>query len=310
LEHLEVLRSTGEVARSIWENWVLLLDRFPFCRWSIKAPSFFDWVKSIPDYSEPVPVSTSQISTPSTLNVWAFFLAAQSAPQWLYPPQFKHLSSANLIAFSSAEILLLSALRCISAGAVYLATVPAWVPEGSLGEAGSLGDGSKSVPPPCFYVPSSTRYCWIWLFCFWPTVTNAGTSSCISPYVNMSFISWDTSIWWAFHRAKGCRSSLVAITWNWVYEWGNSRLFCWICHIFHLVVSTRWGSPILLPGVVYVVGSHPALSFRLSGCVAWSGPRLRPTGFCMQTTSFIVSWESWRASVKLPSAVKQSSLST
>jgi hypothetical protein len=30
-EHLEVLRSTGEVARSVWEDCVLLPDRFTFC---------------------------------------------------------------------------------------------------------------------------------------------------------------------------------------------------------------------------------------------------------------------------------------
>jgi len=30
-EHLEVLRSTGEVARSVWEEWVLLPDRFTLC---------------------------------------------------------------------------------------------------------------------------------------------------------------------------------------------------------------------------------------------------------------------------------------
>jgi len=30
-EHLEVLRSTGEVTRSVWEDCVLLPDRFTFC---------------------------------------------------------------------------------------------------------------------------------------------------------------------------------------------------------------------------------------------------------------------------------------
>jgi hypothetical protein len=29
-EHQEELRSTGEVAHSVWEDWVLLLDQFTF----------------------------------------------------------------------------------------------------------------------------------------------------------------------------------------------------------------------------------------------------------------------------------------
>ena len=35
-EHLEVLGSTGEVARSVWEDCVLLLDLFTFC-WCTEA---------------------------------------------------------------------------------------------------------------------------------------------------------------------------------------------------------------------------------------------------------------------------------
>jgi len=90
---------------------------------------------SFSDFSGPVPVPTSFSSGPAALNVEAFSFAAHSAALWLNPPQYRHLPSVNLFALSSAEILLLPALRSRGAGPVYPATIPVGAPAGLFGGA-------------------------------------------------------------------------------------------------------------------------------------------------------------------------------
>ena len=100
-----------------------------------------------PDCSEPVPVPTFFISAPAALNVWAFFLAIPSAALWFDPPQYKHLSFANLFAVFSAKILLLPTLMSICTGPVYPATVPAGAVSWVFGGVGGLGQEVKPIPP-------------------------------------------------------------------------------------------------------------------------------------------------------------------
>jgi len=114
-----------------------------------------------PDFSERSLVPNSLSCAPATMNLWAFFLATHCAALWLYPPQYKHLTSANLFTLSSAKVLLLPALSSIDAGPVYPSIVPAGAVSGALGWGGGLGE-VKPIPLPLFCAAFSARLCRIW----------------------------------------------------------------------------------------------------------------------------------------------------
>jgi len=174
---------------------------------STKAPSCLGWPNLFPIPQEPVPVPISSTSAPAAWKVRAFFLATHSSALWLNPPQYKHLPSVNLFTISSAAILLLPSLRSIGTDPVNKATFVAGAPAQSFGGAEGLGEEAKPVPPHLFCTAFSARYCRIWLSCFWPTVTEAGSSSGISLYLEESFVSLDNPIRRAFRKAEGFQST-------------------------------------------------------------------------------------------------------
>jgi len=68
-KHLEVRRSTGQVTRSVWEDRVLLLDWFTFCRCIVcSTQKYFSTFFNRP-YSSAVYVSTLSVYSGTPLKV-------------------------------------------------------------------------------------------------------------------------------------------------------------------------------------------------------------------------------------------------
>jgi len=170
--------------------------------------------ESFSESLEPDPVCIHFTSALATFNIWASFLAANSAALWLNQPHYRHLTSRYLFLCSFGNYLAFACTEIHCCRFRISGNCSSWSSCIIFPRVGGFAEEVQLITSPIIIAAVSAWHGRIRLFHFWCSVTNGGSYSHSSPYWKKAFISSETSILRVFCWAEGFHWQSAAITRN------------------------------------------------------------------------------------------------